>query len=89
MTKIIIKAKYGPVIRYWVFGEQFVERVYEEIDGVLRRNEYAEWTFDDMTVQELINADLYKYPLSTYVGTDAIRFHLQLMAKCSNSETKI
>ena len=56
MDRKIAKVNYNGFVRYWCFGEQFVEDVYDEVDGVVERNEEKAWIFDDMSRDELVRA---------------------------------
>ena len=60
----IAKVTYDWGIRYWHFGEEFVEDVYDEVDGTLQNNKSVALIFDDMSIDELTNACKDKYPIT-------------------------
>lgn len=64
MDKKIARVQYDGFVRYWCFGEKFVEDVYDEVDGVVEQDEYTAWIFNDMTREELENADKGKYEIT-------------------------
>lgn len=66
MYELIAKVDYKWGIRYWCFNEGLVVDAYDEIDGVVERNEEQAWIFDDMSFDELKRACKDKYTITAY-----------------------
>lgn len=66
MYKQIAKVNYKWGTRYWCFGDEFVVDAYDEVDGVITRNQEIVWAFDDMNINELISACQDKYTVVLY-----------------------
>ena len=80
MYEQIAKVNYKWGIRYWCFANDFVVDAYDECNGVITHNPMLAKGFDDMNLDELINACRNKYTLVLYPRGMVEKLFCQLCA---------